>query len=387
MTPYVRVAAALVACLLSAFGAGCGSATLDEVPAGVWGETTLVEELALGVEVGADEYMFGYIASIAVGSDGTMYVSDRQQNVVRMYDVDGTYVRDIGRRGQGPGEYASAPALGMLPDGALVMEDGSTSRISFFSREGEYLDSFPIGPSSGIVVEREGNILTWRFEGGGEMARYSRSGEDVGRVEIPPRNQAGAATFVLAFGEGDIYPFPTETQSAWSPLGYVVTGRNDAYDIELRKPEGTIHLRRDIERAPMNREEQAEWEAFRQTLVERVRSQGRDTEFEPIPDVKPYFRQIHAGEDGRIWVFRYVAAEKRHDIEPVPERPDRPLLTWREPWTYDVFEPDGTFLGAVVVPETLRPHLFRGEHIWGALTDENDVEQVVRLRVVPEVGN
>jgi hypothetical protein len=387
MTPYVRVAAALVACLLSALGAGCGSATLDEVPAGVWGETTLVEELALGVEVGADEYMFGYIASIAVGADGTMYVSDRQQDVVRMYDVDGAYVRDIGRQGQGPGEYASAPALGVLPDGTLVMEDGSTSRISFFSPEGEYLDSFPIGPSSGIVVEREGSILTWRFEGGGEMARYSRSGEEVGRVEIPPRNQAGAATFVLAFGEGDIYPFPTETQSAWSPLGYVVTGRNDAYDIELRKPAGTIHLRRDIERAPMSGEEQAEWEAFRQGLVERGRSQGRDTEFEPIPDVKPYFRQIHAGEDGRIWVFRYVAAEKRHDIEPAPERPDRPLLTWREPWTYDVFEPDGTFLGAVVVPETLRPHVFRGEQIWGALTDENDVEQVVRLRVVPEVGN
>lgn len=169
----------------------------------------------------------------------------------------------------------------------------------------------------------------------------------------------------------------------------MVTGRNHVCDVELRRPEGTIHLRREIERPPVNGEEQAEWEAFRAGLEERVRArpESRDTEFEPIPTVKPYFRQIYVGDDGRIWVFRYVAAEKRHDIEPVPERPDRPLLTWREPWTYDVFEPDGTFLGSAVVPETLRPHVFRGEQIWGALADENDVEQVVRLRVVPEGGN
>ena len=61
--------------------------------------------------------------------------------------------------------------------------------------------------------------------------------------------------------------------------------------------------------------------------MQRVRGQGRDREFEPIPDVKPYFRRIHVGEDGRIWVFRYVAAEKRHDIEPVPERPGRPIAS------------------------------------------------------------
>jgi hypothetical protein len=38
----------------------------------------------------------------------------------------------------------------------------------------------------------------------------------------------------------------------------------------------------------------------------------------------------------------------------------------------------------VVVPETLRPHVFRGDTIWGALTNDEDVEQVVRLVVVPE---
>jgi len=348
-----------------------------------WGNATTVEKLAIGVEFGNDEYMFGGILSIAVGADGTMYVSDRQQDIVRMYDAEGIFVRDIGRQGQGPGEYSVAPMLGVLPSGDLVVREGMTSRISFFTARGEYLDSFPSAPGYEFVIDRDGNIHAQRFEGDVELVEYSRTGEEVGRVAFPPRDRAGDATFVLGFGEGDIFAFPTETHSVRSPFGYLVTGRNDAYDIEVRHPEGTIHLRRDVEPAPVDSDEQAEWEAFRQSLVERAQARDRDTRYEPIPDVKPFFRRFWVGDDGRIWVFRYVTAYKRDDIEPLPERPERPLLTWREPWTYDVFEPDGTFLGSVAVPETLVPFVFRGDRIWGALADEEGVERVVRLRVVP----
>ena len=73
-----------------------------------------------------------------------------------------------------------------------------------------------------------------------------------------------------------------------------------------------------------------------------------------------YFCDLFAGDDGRIWVFRYVAADKRDDVAPLPDRPEHPLLTWREPSTFDVFEPDGTFLWSVVVPELLEPLVFRG---------------------------
>jgi hypothetical protein len=181
----------------------------------------------------------------------------------------------------------------------------------------------------------------------------------------------------------------TPDVSALSPLGYVVTGRHDVYDIELRKPEGTVHLRRDLEPIPVGAEERAEWEAFRQTILVRAREQNQDPQYDPdpVPEVKPFFRDIFVGEDGRIWVFRYVAAEKRHDVEPLPDRPERPLLTWREPWTFDVFEPDGTLLGSVVVPELLEPLVFRGDHIWGTLLDADGIEHVVRLRVVPENGS
>lgn len=299
---------------LSVVATGCSAPTPEGSPTGEWGSASVVEELAIGVELGDDEYMLGAVRDIAVGADGTLYVSDWQQDVVRMYDTEGRFLRQIGRRGQGPGEYASAPGLGVLPDGTLVMRDGNTSRLSFFSPEGGYLDSFPAVPGFEFVVDQSGNILAQRFEGQVELVKYSREGEELDRVTFPAVDRAGAETFILGYGEGDIYPFPTETQSAWSPLGYLVTGRNDVYDIEVHDSEGTLHVRRDIARPEVDPEEQAEWETFRKGLEElwRARPDTRDIEFEPIPDVKPYFRRIHVGEDGRIWVFRYVAAPHAH---------------------------------------------------------------------------
>jgi len=55
-------------------GAACtGGPAPDATPDIAWGESTAVEELAIGVEYGADEYMFGWTRSIAVAGDGTLY--------------------------------------------------------------------------------------------------------------------------------------------------------------------------------------------------------------------------------------------------------------------------------------------------------------------------
>ena len=362
-------------------GAACGP-PVNDAPDTLWGTATAVEELAIGVEFGADEYMFGWIRSLAVAGDGTMYVSDSQANVVRMYDAAGTFVRTIGRQGQGPGEYSSAPYLRVRDDGTLLMRNPGSARISFFSPAGEYVDSLSarsgIGP---IELDPQGNLYLLRGRGGSEMVKYSVEGEELGRIEMPPR-ETTSNTFLL--GREDVWAFPLQTVSAWSPLGYPVTGRTDAYDIELRKPDGTVHVRRDLAPVPLASDERAEWEVFRRGILAQQRAMNDDQEADPIPSVKPFFRDLWVGDDGRIWVWRYVAAEKRDDIEPVPEQPDRPLLTWREPWTYDVFEPDGTLLGSVVVPERLRPFAFRGDRIWGAIIDEDGIEKVVRLRAIPE---
>lgn len=383
---------ALAACALLTNGTACRSA--DPVPRTEWGNATTVEELRLGVENGPEEYMLGSVSSLAVSDDGTMYVADRQPPSIRVYDSDGAFVRTMGRRGQGPGEFSDrgGMAVRLLGDGRLAAWDLWNTRVSLFSTTGEFLDSFTasgLGCHRCVEIDVPGNLYVRQFNRAGEseadvqLAKYSVQGERLGEVTFPLAEQEGRGFGMSA--EGVSSP-RVETISAWSPLGYLVTGRNDAYAIELRSPEGIVTLHREIDAVLMNSEEQEEWEAFRQLVIAMGRERGADPQYDPdpIPNVKPFFRDIFVGKDGRIWVFRYVAAEKRHDVEPLPDRPERPLLTWREPWTFDVFEPDGTFLGSVEVPELLEPMVFRGDRIWGTLLDADGVEHVLRLRVVPE---
>lgn len=70
----------------------------------VWGGTaTLIEELSIGVETGPAEYMFGRVGATA-SYGNRIYVSDLSVPAVRVYTLEGEYIGDIGREGQGPGE-------------------------------------------------------------------------------------------------------------------------------------------------------------------------------------------------------------------------------------------------------------------------------------------
>lgn len=377
--------------ILLAMVVGCSAPVEEPASDGIWGRASLVEEIRIGVEVGAEEYMLGSVEDVAVSSDGTIYVSDSSPRTVRVFDPQGDFLRHIGREGQGPDEYRYAPRLDMLSDDTLVVWAYGNQQVSLFSDQGEYVGGFSTSTRSPhVFVDTLDNICVRTtaelFRSGGDewLVKYSRRGESLGRVDLPPEDINISGTFLLS-AEGMISSFPIATRTAFSPFGYIVTGRNDRYDIELRDPEGTRHIGREVDPAVVQPEEWDEWEAFRQALVQqRARVPDRAYEVDPIPETKPYFREIHAGQDGRIWVFRYVAAQKRDDVEPLPDRPDRPLLTWREPWTYDVFEPDGTFLGSVVIPETFRPFVFGGDRIWGAIVGVDGVDRVLRLRVVPE---
>ena len=85
----------------------------------VWGGTArLIEELSIGVESGADEYMFGRVAGIAV-QDDRLYVLDSQVPTVRVFDLNGNYLLDIGQEGQGPGEYERPNAIDVGSEGHL----------------------------------------------------------------------------------------------------------------------------------------------------------------------------------------------------------------------------------------------------------------------------
>ena len=73
-----------------------------------------------------------------------------------------------------------------------------------------------------------------------------------------------------------------------------------------------------------------------------------------------------------------------------PDNPRSDPVTWPSPLRYDVFDPDGTYLGAVVPPEGFADYpqpIFAGDDVWAVTRDDLGVERVVRFRLEVGGGN
>jgi hypothetical protein len=108
-----------------------------------------------------------------------------------------------------------------------------------------------------------------------------------------------------------------------------------------------------------------------------------------IPETKPAFEDILVGRDGRIWIRVSTPGYRMEDPDYDPTDPDAVPNEWREAMAFDVFEPDGTYLGHVKAPETLSPYptpVLDGPHVWAVTRDELGVNRIVRFRMEPLGG-
>lgn len=85
-----------------------------------------------------------------VSHEGQLFVSDGQENAVRVYDDEGSFVRTIGREGAGPGIFESIGALHVDSRGRLLVADPSQMRVSAFSIDGELYSTYQLPQIYGI---------------------------------------------------------------------------------------------------------------------------------------------------------------------------------------------------------------------------------------------
>ena len=65
-----------------------------------------------------------------------VYVWDGGLTALRQYDSTGTFVRQIGREGGGPGEYGFANGIVRLRDGRLALWDPRNTRFTLYDTAG-----------------------------------------------------------------------------------------------------------------------------------------------------------------------------------------------------------------------------------------------------------
>ncbi len=372
----------------------------------VWGDTMgLTPELTIGVLDGADEYMFGNIQAFALGPAGNVYVLDRQVPVLREYDATGTYVRDIGREGGGPGEYERPASLAILPDGRMLVRDPGNGRINVYDAEGTSFTSWRL-PSGGtfntsrpLYIDRSGNSYTmvlleagqtpWRWRRG--LAHFTAEGNLADTLPVPTWDYEQQIVTAEREGSSSSSSVPYTPQVLWtfSPLGYFVAGLSDSYRIDLfRVDQPRLRIERNWEAVPVLSDERAERE---HSIIENFkRNYGSWRWNGPhIPDTKPPFNDITVDSEGRIWVrvsqrgYAYRSAQEAQEEE---GRTGRPQRRFREHVVFDVFEPTGRFLGTVRAPDEFQTYpaiVTSGDTVWATTEDELGVARLVRFRLTP----
>jgi hypothetical protein len=380
---------------------------------------SVVEELSMGVVDGPPEYTFAAIKDIAIGQNGSMLILEGSifaSRSLRLYDAHGRFIRNVGRRGRGPGEWERPSAVAVMPDGKFLLLDPLNHRITVYSAAGDYTGTWGI-PYFHVTI------------GGNGVMRVDANGIIAIRATVPPPSTIAAKAIVRVRPGGEVIdtlaepalpdvrkrvtstswrgnarlttvlsvPYSPRPFWQWSPLGYFVSGVTDRYAIDMRLPrrhpgdgdkpptwregEPVLSIRATYSPLEISPAERADQRASKERTLRNIGGE-QSGPLPEIPRFKPFFRDVYVGDDGRIWIMVHTPSERYSP----PEQRTRSgdvirQIGWREPDTMDVFEPDGTYLGRVQLPNDLYLRAFRGDQIWGFVLGEFDVPIVKRYRV------
>ncbi|MDX2206131.1 MAG: 6-bladed beta-propeller [Gemmatimonadales bacterium] len=400
----MRARLAAIACTMTV--AACGSS--DSPEDGDWraerttiGDTTVVRtlsgsvwqepleavvELTIGTAEGPEETMFGAVTRLTPDGAGGIYIYDQQMPAIRQFDAQGQFVRQVGRKGQGPGEYLDA-ILGMAlrSDGRLQILDPRNRRVTIFEPDGSWSEQWRIANSlftaDAMFLDRSDHTYIKDLMEEPVPDKPWRIGllhhDDHGTLldSIPDPAIAGEPESENSFlGPSKIWTFGRDAS--------LVVGVNSTYQFEIRGADGrVVRVARDVQPSAVSDAEHAAYEASREYLI-RIQGEYMTSLPKETRRVKPAYRDLFLDDSARVWVQLYGPVVPDPEYVPAAEDqpPKWPFLEQRQ---FDVFEPDGTYLGQVVIPDRVRVLNFGSDVLWGIREGDQGQVELVRMRLQP----
>ena len=128
--------------------------------------------------------LFRQPTDVAWDSEGNTYITDGYVNSrVAKYDRNGDWVKSWGEKGTGPGQFNLPHAIAIDRNNNVYVGDRSNRRIQVFDTEGTFLRMFTIDvPPPPGTRPVNGNTPTGERARGGRSARRIRSASRRGRT-------------------------------------------------------------------------------------------------------------------------------------------------------------------------------------------------------------
>lgn len=356
----VLASLAIVACGSDATKLTLNLPTIDTLPSGgvrvtntgpsMWDDTTsfrLVEDAVIAPPEGSPGELSD-INGVAADARGNVYVFQRKPALIRVYSTDGEWMRDIGREGDGPGEYRQG-MFGIHRD-TLFIQDPNNTRLTTFLTSGEFIGShtsqccwwtsvFPVfedgtigitGPPPANAADRQGALYLTHLDGtvSDTVLLPIRQSDDSRMWKIEMKS--GKGTMMMGMG----IPLQPGVTTAYLPNRRKVGGNTASYSLAITGMHDDT-LRVFTAPAEPRSITEGERDSIFEAAVEGVGAQWREAmravaKPNDIPMSWPLWTEIIVDDRSRIWVGRPGARG--------------PLST------LDVFSADGVLLGSVIPP-------------------------------------
>jgi hypothetical protein len=336
-------------------------------------EWRVVEEIRIGRMEGEGPDVFGNLFSFAVDGDGRFWALDGQAQELRVFSSTGEHVRTIGRRGEGPGEFAQAVRVELGPDGNMWVMDPDNNRLSVIDSAGVFtethraLGGFIILPWPGRF-DGDGYYYSPipRMEGGPFRIGLLRSDINFSATDTLSVPTDPLERRTLTAGEGRIraaVPFQGTLTWQLTPSGTMLAMVTDQYRIfELDRTGDTLRtITRDFSPLPVTADDR---EQARENMT-WFTDQGGHLDVSELPRFKPVPRGFFLDEEkGYLWVELNISDSSNGH--------------------YDIFDPDGRYLGAIEMPFSLASSpspILRDDLLYGVAEDDLGVPYLVRARI------
>ena len=340
---------------------------------------TLIEELRIGAAE-TDATTFTDVRGVAIGTNGQIFVLEYRTQEIRAFDARGKFLKNIARRGGGPGEIATASGLVQAPDGTIWVTDRANSRFSAFRADGAFLRHHIIPINSegfwGAVIDSKNRIndpiitsVTRSGVGLQAVRRVSLGDAKIDTVPFPCGNDGKVTTAWAGKNKNGgrfvRVPFSAGPVRLLDPRGFVWCAMGDKYRIvktQLGRADTLAVIERTVPAVPVLLAEREAELARAAALMKGYQTINVDQS--QVPTVKPVIVDLSLDDGGRLWVRRST---------------NEAMTT-----VFDVLDDRGAFVATVRAPfkiqQMWRP-VVRGDAVYVTIVDEDDVEYVVRARI------
>ena len=325
----------------------------------------------IGASEADEREMLSNVRQVAFDSRDNLYVLDAGNFRVLVFDASGRFVRQIGARGEGPGEFLQPIGLAVTVDDLLVVADAQRGGDTVFDAVGKPVRTLRWDPEAGYPAwgsEDATEVTLLPHPRGGVVMRLNAAKArptPTGRIEAP-----GTATSPLVrygtdgsterlFEIPQPHPYPTWLSPSyvaftafvpptlWGvlPGGEVVAAWNAGYRIAVAsgpravggfierplppRPVGRTdraaareRIRAEMDRAAVLGRTKPGWDA---TVRPRIEQAIADMTF---MDVVPVLERLYTDPSGRLWV-------------------QRSSENGEEPGVIDLLAADGAYLGSL----------------------------------------